>query len=765
MMFRKDFVWGCASSAFQIEGAAHEGGKGDSIWDRFAAGEGNILNGDKPEPACDFYHRYPTDIALMKQVGIQAYRLSLSWPRILPDGIGRVNEEGLRFYDQVIDELLRNGIEPYITLYHWDYPQALQEMGGWLNEKSGDWFAEYAAVVSEHFSDRVRYFITFNEPQCFVGLSAIHQVHAPGIRLEQADIFRMIHHVLKAHGKAVIALRQHAKRAIQVGYAPTCGMAYPNTDSPADIKAARKALFTCPEEMDNWTWNVPWFSDPVFLGKYPEDGLRKYAQYLPVITDEDMELISQPLDFMGQNIYNGYAIAAGENGEPVYVERDAGHPQTGNMWPVTPKCFRWGLRFLYERYKLPIYVTENGICCKDVLQCDGRIHDSERIDFLNRYLYAMKQAMEDGADIRGYFEWTFTDNFEWNYGYRDRFGLVYVDFKTQRRYLKDSAYWYRDVIRSNGGSIRQPKEILFFHPEYKQMVWGGNRMRDVYGYDIPGDNTGEAWVISAHPHGDCVVNGGTYDGQKLSELWTNEPELFGHFPSDRFPMLVKVLDARYDLSIQVHPDDRYASEHENGSYGKTECWYILDCPEDATIILGHHARTREELCRMIDEKQWSDLIAEVPIRKGDFVQLDPGTVHVIKSNILILETEQNSDITYRVYDYDRLVDGKPRELHLDKCKDVITVPAKQDMVRSTSPTETVQELVSCDYYTVWKYVVNREMVIGQPHPFMIFSVVEGEGTVNGLAIQRGDHFLVPHGFGDMIFEGDMVLIASSPTRE
>lgn len=765
MMFRKDFVWGCASSAFQIEGAAHEGGKGDSVWDRFAAGEGNILNGDKPEPACDFYHRYPADIALMKQVGIQAYRLSLSWPRILPDGIGRVNEEGLRFYDQVIDELLRNGIEPYITLYHWDYPQALQEMGGWLNEKSEDWFAEYAAVVSEHFSDRVRYFITFNEPQCFVGLSAIQQIHAPGIKLEHADIFRMIHHVLKAHGKAVIALRQHAKREIQVGYAPTCGMAYPNTDSPADIEAARKALFTCPGEMDNWTWNVPWFSDPVFLGKYPEDGLRKYAQYLPVITDEDMELISQPLDFMGQNIYNGYAIAAGENGEPIYVERDAGYPQTGNMWPITPKCFRWGLRFLYERYRLPIYVTENGVCCKDVLQSDGRVHDTERIDFLNRYLYAMKQAMDDGVDIRGYFEWTFTDNFEWNLGYRDRFGLVYVDFKTQRRYLKDSAYWYRDVIRSNGSSIQQPREILFFYPEYKQMVWGGNRMRDVYGYDIPGDNTGEAWVISAHPHGDCVVNGGTYDGQKLSELWTNEPGLFGHFPSDRFPMLVKVLDARYDLSIQVHPDDRYASEHENGSYGKTECWYILDCPENATIILGHHARTREELCRMIDEKQWSDLIAEVPIRKGDFVQLDPGTVHVIKSNILILETEQNSDITYRVYDYDRLVDGKPRELHLDKCKDVITVPAKKDMVFSTSPTEQVQELVSCDYYTVWKYVVNREMVMDQPHPFMIFSVVEGEGTVNGLVIQRGDHFLVPYAFGDMVFEGDMVLIASSPTRD
>ena len=760
-MFSKDFVWGCASSAFQIEGAWNEDGKGEGIWDRFCHEGNHILNGFNADTACDFYHRYKEDIAIMKQMGVKAYRFSLSWPRILPEGVGKVNEKGIAFYNAVIDELLKNGIEPYITMYHWDFPQALQDRGGWLNEESIEWFAEYAKVVSESFSDRVKYFITLNEPQCFTGIAHLHTDHAPGIKLPTKDLFQLIHNVLRAHGAAVINLRKYAKGDIKVGYAPTCGMVYPKTETPEDIEACRKYLFSCPDNMDNWTWNVPWFSDPVFLGRYPEDGLQKYAEYLPVITEEDMKLISQPLDFMGENIYNGIMLEADESGNPVYVNRYAGFPETGNGWPVTPECFRWGLKLLYERYQHPIYVTENGICCKDVLSSDGRVHDPQRIDFLNRYILAMKQAMDEGADIRGYFEWTLTDNFEWNFGFRDRFGLVYVDFRTQRRYRKDSSYWYENVIKTNGASLMQPKEILFFDPVFKQMIWGGNKMKDVFGYNIPGEKTGECWAVSAHPNGDCTVNGGLYNGKTLSTLWKENPELFGNYPTDRFPLLLKVIDAKENLSIQVHPDDTYANEHENGSLGKTECWYILECAENSTLVVGHNAKTKEELCSMIDNKQWDELIAEVPVKKGDFIQIDPGTVHAIKGDIMILETQQNSDITYRVYDYDRLTDGKPRELHLDKSKDVIEVPAKAGAVMSTESEEAVKELVSCKYYTVWKYQVNEAVTQTQSYPFMILSVTEGYGTINGLAIKKGDHFLLPAGYGEFVLEGEMTVIASA----
>ena len=471
-MFDRNFIWGCASSSYQIEGAWNEDGKGESIWDRFCHEGSHILEGDTGDVACDFYHRYKEDIALMKQMGIQAYRFSLSWPRILPEGVGKVNRKGIDFYNAVIDELLKNGIEPYITLYHWDYPQALQDRGGWLNEESISWFAEYAGVVSAAFSDRVKYFITLNEPQCFTGLAHLHTEHAPGEVLPTKDLFQLVHNVLRAHGAAVIALRKNAKQPIQVGYAPTCGMVYPKTETPEDIEACRRYLFTCPDNMDNWTWNVPWFSDPVFLGRYPEDGLKKYAQFLPVITEEDLRLISQPLDFMGQNIYNGIMLEADENGDPVYVDRHPGFPTTGNNWPVTPECFRYGLRFLYERYRLPIYVTENGTCNKDVISSDGRVHDPQRIDFLNRYILAMKQAMDDGADIRGYFQWTLTDNFEWNCGYRDRFGLIYVDFRTQRRYRKDSSYWYEELIRTCGGNLQREKDLEFVdHPGTEGTTW------------------------------------------------------------------------------------------------------------------------------------------------------------------------------------------------------------------------------------------------------------------------------------------------------
>lgn len=766
-MFRDDFVWGVASSAYQVEGRDPEDGCGENIWDTFAE-EGRILDGKDAYTACDHMHRYKEDYKLMKLLGIKAYRFSMSWARILPEGTGKVNEKAIAMYRDMILSMKENGIEPYITMYHWEFPQALQDKGGWLNEDVIQWFGEYAKVVAENFSDICEYFITLNEPECFVGLGHLSGVHAPGLKLPYKDVFKIAHNALRAHGQAVINLRKYASRPIKVGYAPTCGMAYPATDSPEDIEAARKTLFGFHQPMDNWTWNVAWFNDPVFLGKYPEEGLKKFAEYLPEITDEDMELISQTLDFMGQNIYNGYMMRQGEDGEPEYVDREAGAAKTAAGWPVTPECFYYGVKFLYERYHLPLYITENGMSCHDDVSLDGRVHDPNRQNFLDLYISALQRANDDGADVRGYFLWTFLDNFEWDKGYTERFGIVYVDFKTQKRIVKDSAFWYQKIIESNGRELtvnKKTRPILFLNPVFKEMIWGGNQLAEKFGYEIPSDKTGECWAVSAHPNGDCTVREGEYAGRKLSELFKEEPELFGNLPLDRFPLLIKIIDAKADLSIQVHPDDAYAKVHENGSLGKTECWYILDCPEDATLVVGHNAGSREELKEMIDQKRWSELIREVPVKKGDFIQINPGTVHAIKGGLMILETQQNSDITYRVYDYDRLSNGKPRELHVQQSIDVITVPAPsaEDSVSHAAdlPANTMNELIACDYYKVYKLTVTEPVSFEQEHPFLIMSVIEGESLVNGQMIRKGDHFILPSGFGKVELQGDMTLIASS----
>lgn len=309
------------------------------------------------------------------------------------------------------------------------------------------------------------------------------------------------------------------------------------------------------------------------------------------------------------------------------------------------------------------------------------------------------------------------------------------------------------------------KPVLFLDPVFKQMIWGGSRLKGQFGYDIPGEDTGECWAVSAHPNGDCRVREGIYEGKTLSELWTSHPELFGNPGLDRFPLLIKIIDAKDDLSIQVHPDDGYAKEHENGSLGKTECWYILDCPKDASLVVGHNARTREELEEMIHGGKWTELIRQIPVKKGDFIQIDPGTVHAIKGGMMILETQQNSDITYRVYDYGRLTDGKPRQLHVKQSIDVITVPAPSagESVSSAAelPKNTLNELIACEYYKVWKLELEGTISFEQTHPFLIASVIEGMGQVNGKKIKKGDHFILPEGFGTVDLQGDMLLIMSS----
>lgn len=308
-------------------------------------------------------------------------------------------------------------------------------------------------------------------------------------------------------------------------------------------------------------------------------------------------------------------------------------------------------------------------------------------------------------------------------------------------------------------------DILFMEPVFKQMVWGGDKLQKEWHYENATDNTGECWGISAHPHGDCKVRNGKYAGKHLSELWEEAPELFGNSSSESFPLLVKILDAKADLSLQVHPDDAYAAKWEDGSRGKAEGWYVLHAEENATLLLGHHARTKEELAAQIVENRWSDFIREVPVKKGDFIQIEPGCVHAIKGGLQIFETEQNSDITYRIYDYGRLVDGKPRELHLEKALDVITVPAagpEQCIFHADDmPENTKNLLISCDFYKVWKIDVKGSMAFLQDEKFLLASVVAGNGQLNGQPIKKGDHFILPCGFGEVELTGDMELIVSA----
>lgn len=317
------------------------------------------------------------------------------------------------------------------------------------------------------------------------------------------------------------------------------------------------------------------------------------------------------------------------------------------------------------------------------------------------------------------------------------------------------------------------REIMFLDPVFKQMIWGGNRMREVFGYDIPGDDTGECWAISAHKNGDGTVREGKYAGCRLSELWEEHQELFGNaaegitsvtggFPV--FPLLTKIIDARQNLSIQVHPDDEYAGVHENGSLGKMECWYILDCDPGATIIIGHNAHDKQELEDMIRNGRWSEFIREIPIHRGDFLQIYPGTVHAIKGGTMILETQQNSDITYRVYDYDRLQNGKPRQLHVQQSIDVITVPFTGSEARDKGDVlkgDANESLIRCEYYHVWKLDVSGHAEYEQDRPFMLCSVIDGEGSIDGHAIRKGDHFILPAGYGRFALEGELQLICSA----
>jgi len=450
MPFPKEFVWGVATASYQIEGATREDGRGDTVWDLFCRRPGAVFHGHTGDVACDHYHRYRDDVALMKDLGLKAYELSLAWTRILPDGAGAVNSKGLDFYRRLLDELLAADIQPWVKLFHWDYPTALYYRGGWLNPDSPHWFADYARVAVEALGDRVNVWLTMNEPQCFIGLGHFDDYHAPGLKLPRREAMQAAHHTLLAHGLAVQVLRTGTRKPVSVGLAP-CGLAkVPATDDPQDIAAARAAFFSAEPLLPT----VTWWLDPIYKGEYPADGLAALGADAPRVRDGDMNTIRQPLDFCGINIYSAQCVRAGRDGKPEILLPPPGFNRTSqNDWQVNPTAMYWVPKWLYERYGLPLVITENGHQNLDAPSLDGHVHDPQRIDFLHRYLLELKRAIGDGVPVKGYFCWTLTDNFEWALGYNVRVGLVYTDFQTQRRIPKDSFAWYRQVIATHGASL------------------------------------------------------------------------------------------------------------------------------------------------------------------------------------------------------------------------------------------------------------------------------------------------------------------------
>ena len=470
-VFPEGFVWGAATASYQIEGGVAEDGRGPSIWDTFSHTPGKIANGDTGDVACDHYHRWEEDLELLAQLGLGSYRFSVAWPRVVPTADGPVNEAGLDFYDRLVDGLLARGIDPLITLYHWDLPQWLEDDGGWLARDTAWRFAEYAGVVVARLGDRVRRFSTFNEPYCTALLGYGAGVHAPGIRgIETA--LTAAHHLNLAHGLGAVALRAHSPSPVEVSMVLNVAQVYPASDSPTDAIAAR--------HVDDLSNKI--FLEPMLRGRYPETLLEETSRHTDwgFVRDGDLDLIHQPLDLLGVNFYTPARICGPRPGltdqssTPAtgrWVDDPAGTakpapvpwpatdrawsvpqhgPYTDMGWRIEPEAFTDLLLRLSADYpEVPMMVTENGCAYADGPGPDGRVTDERRIDYLRAHLGAVHAAIEKGADIRGYYQWSLLDNFEWALGYAKRFGLVHVDYDTLARTPKDSAWWYRDVVKAN----------------------------------------------------------------------------------------------------------------------------------------------------------------------------------------------------------------------------------------------------------------------------------------------------------------------------
>jgi beta-glucosidase len=445
-MFPPGFVWGSATSSYQIEGGANEDGRGESIWDRFCKTASNIRDGSSGDVACDHYHRWREDIALMKELGHQAYRFSVAWPRVLPAGQGRVEERGLDFYSRLVDGLLAAGIAPYVTLYHWDLPQVLQDRGGWASRDTAAAFADYAYAVSRCLGDRVKHWITHNEPWCASMVSYEKGAHAPGLT-DGSVALQASHHLLLSHGMAVPVLRANS-RGCEVGITLNLSPAHAASQDPADIDAARR--------YDGYINR--WFLDPVYRGEYPADVVRDYVeadfwegQDVSLVRSGDLETIAARTDFLGVNYYNRAVVRTDSNAGRDNLARCIQVPQPGPRtdigWEVYAEGMFETLMRVHRDYRpAKIYITENGASYADGPDARGRIEDAKRIAFLRDHLKATHRAMQEGAPVAGYFAWSLMDNFEWAHGYEERFGLTWVDYATQKRTPKASARWYRGVI-------------------------------------------------------------------------------------------------------------------------------------------------------------------------------------------------------------------------------------------------------------------------------------------------------------------------------
>lgn len=439
--FAKDFGFGVATSSYQIEGAVAEDGRTPSIWDTFCTTPGNVYGGQTGDVACDHYHRYKEDVGILRELGVDSYRFSISWSRVFP-AYRTYNPKGMEFYKNLINELKENGIEPMATLYHWDLPMWAYERGGWLNRESVEWFKEYATRVFDELNDSVKFWITHNEPFCASILGYGLGIHAPGHK-NMGEALVAAHHILLSHGVAVEAFRKCGLRDSKIGITLNLTPSYPASNSREDVEAASRS-----DGLSN-----RWFLDPVFRSSYPEDmkeALGRFADGFDFIKDGDLQTISARNDFLGVNYYTRSLVKFVQDGVLNYQEVPGDPKNTTAMgWEICPQALEDLLLRLRREYtQIPIYITENGAAFDDVLTNDKHVHDAQRIDYIKAHLSKIAEANMQGANVQGYFLWSLLDNFEWACGYSKRFGIVHVDFGTQERSLKDSALWYRDTIRS-----------------------------------------------------------------------------------------------------------------------------------------------------------------------------------------------------------------------------------------------------------------------------------------------------------------------------
>lgn len=446
-LFAPDFTWGAATASYQIEGGCHADGRGLGNWDVFCRRPGAIWEGHTGFEACDHYGRLEEDLDLIAELGINAYRFGISWPRIIPEGVGKPNEAGLSFYERLVDGLLARNVTPYLTLFHWDTPQALEDRGGFRNPESPKWFSEMTELVARRLGDRVRHWFTLNEPHAPIDGGLREGRHAPGYTLPWSEVIPASHYMNLAHGLATQVLRAETKDS-WIAMAPVLVAAIPASESPVDIEAARIWTF----RMSGKTLRTTsWWMDPPFGKGYPDDGLQHFGQHLPAGFEKDLLTIAQPLDAVGFNLYDCPTVRADDDGEPVVIPQAPGNPRTAFNWPITPAGHYHGPKFAFERYRRPILITENGLSCRDYVHGDGTVPDDARIDFMKSHLGELSRAQKDGVPVLGYFHWSLLDNFEWNHGYRERFGLVHVDYQTFKRTKKESYHAYRDLIEKERG--------------------------------------------------------------------------------------------------------------------------------------------------------------------------------------------------------------------------------------------------------------------------------------------------------------------------